>query len=101
MIIYVIQKNGGNKNSPDSLNKKLTLPQRKQGNYPVIPIYNTNATTTSIKTQLISLDAYIGTIGCDITMFSAHVKLLLAGLSARGETSNDMLIKIVKGYKAT
>ena len=44
--------------------------------------FYTNATTTTIRTQLISLEAYIGTIGCAITSFNVHVKLLLAGLSA-------------------
>ena len=44
--------------------------------------FDTNVTTTSIRTQMSSLDAYIGSIWCDITKFSAHVKLLLAGLYA-------------------
>ena len=54
----------------------------------------------SIRTQLISPDAYIGTIGCAITQFKANVKLLLAGLSARGETINYLFTNIFKGYKA-
>ena len=58
------------------------------------------AKTTSIRPQLSSLDAYIGTIGCNITKFNAHVKLLLARLSARGETSNDMLTNLLKGCKS-
>ena len=45
---------------------------------------DTNATTSSIRTQLSSLDAYIVTIGCYVTNFNAHIKLLLAGLSAGG-----------------
>ena len=61
---------------------------------------DTNATTTSIRTQLSSLDAYIENIGCNITKFNAHVELLLSGLSERGETSNDMLNNIFKRYKS-
>ena len=61
---------------------------------------DTNAKTTSIITQLISMDAYIGTIGCDITKFNTHVKFLLAGVSSRGETSNYLLTKLFKGYNA-
>ena len=61
---------------------------------------NNNTEKKSITTQLISLDAYIGTIGCDITKFNTHVKLLLAGLSICGEISNDLLTKLFKGYKA-
>ena len=49
--------------------------------------------------QLSSLDSYIGTIGCNITKFNTHVKLLLAGLSARGETSNDLFTNLFKGTK--
>ena len=45
------------------------------------------------------MDAYIGTIWCDITKFNAHVKLLLAGLTARGKTRNDMLTNLFKGYR--
>ena len=44
--------------------------------------------------------AYIGTIGCGITKFNTHVKLLLAGLSICGEISNDLLTKLFKGYNA-
>ena len=59
-----------------------------------------NATTTVIRTKLSSLDTFINTIGCDITKFNAHVQLLLEGLSARGETTNNLLINLFKGYKA-
>ena len=40
-----------------------------------------NATTTLIRNQLISLDHFITTVGCDITKFNAHVQLLLEGLT--------------------
>ena len=59
-----------------------------------------NATTTVIRTKLSSLDTFINTIGCDITKFNAHIQLLLEGLSARGETTNNLLINLFKGYKA-
>ena len=49
---------------------------------------------------MISLDTYIGTIECEISKFNAQVKLLSAGLSARGQTSNYLLINLFKGYKA-
>ena len=61
---------------------------------------DTNATTAFIRTQLSSLDAYIGTIGCDITKFNVHVKNLLAGLSARGEIINYLLTNLLKRYKS-
>ena len=42
---------------------------------------DSNATTTLIRNQLISLDHFITTVGCDITKFNAHVQLLLEGLT--------------------
>ena len=61
---------------------------------------DTNRTTTSIRTKLSALDAYISIIGCNITKFNTHVKLVLAGLSARGETSIDLLTNVFKRYKS-
>ena len=41
VIVYLIRKSGGNENASKlyQRNGKLTLPQRKQDNHPVIPIY--------------------------------------------------------------
>ena len=40
-------------------------------------------------------------IGCDITKFNGHVKMLLEGLDSRWETTHDFLSKIFKGCAAT
>jgi hypothetical protein len=61
---------------------------------------DTNATTSSIRTKLASLDLYIVTIGCNITKFNGHVKLLTDQLSARGQTTNDLLVFLFKGHGA-
>ena len=50
--------------------------------------------------QLSSLNTYINTIGCDITKFNAYVQNLLEGLASRGETTNDLLSNLFKGYLA-
>ena len=50
-----------------------------------------NATTTSIRNQLSSLDQFITTIGCDITKLNAHVQMLLEVLASRGETTHYLL----------
>ena len=60
---------------------------------------DTNATTSTIRTRLSSLDMYMGTIGSDISKFNAYVKLRLETLKARGEKSNDILNNLFKGYK--
>ena len=44
MIIYVINKIGGNENSPNSLNVMVNYHYHgKKGNYPVITIYDFTA----------------------------------------------------------
>ena len=43
---------------------------------------DSNATTTSIRNRLSSLDQFITSIGCNITKFNAHVQILLEGLAS-------------------
>lgn len=62
---------------------------------------DSNATTTSIRTKLSSLDTYMPTIGNDILKFNQYVMLLLDQLAARGETTTDLLTNLFKGYLAT
>ncbi|GAX10178.1 hypothetical protein FisN_3Lu402 [Fistulifera solaris] len=61
---------------------------------------DTNATVTHIRTQLSSLDQYLPKIQLNITKMNQQVKQLLEGLAARGETTNDLLANLFKGYKA-
>jgi len=61
---------------------------------------DTNATTANIRKKLSSLDTYILTIGSDITKFNIHVSLLMDSLAARGESTQDLLTNLFKGYQA-
>jgi hypothetical protein len=61
---------------------------------------DTNATTANIRKKLSSLDAYMLTIDSDITRFNIHVSLLIDSLTARGESTQDLLINLFKGYQA-
>ena len=61
---------------------------------------DSNATTMVIRRQLRSLNIYINTIECDITKFNVYVQNLLEGLASRGETTNDLLSNLFKGYQA-
>ena len=61
---------------------------------------DTNATTTSIRGKLSSLDRYINTVNNDVTKFNAYVKSLLMALSARGQRTEDLLANLFKGYMA-
>ncbi len=60
----------------------------------------TNATTKQICTKLLSLDQYITTIDSDIGRFNQYVKLLLQLLTARNQSTSDLLINLFKGYGA-
>ena len=59
---------------------------------------DTNATTGEIRTNLSSLDTYMMSIGCDIVKFNSYVLHLLSALHSRGETTQDLLQNLFKGY---
>lgn len=61
---------------------------------------DTNATTNQIRTKLSNLDQYIMTIDSDIGKFNDYVKSLVQALSARNQTTSDLLINLFKGYGA-
>ena len=61
---------------------------------------DTKATITVIRTRLSSLDTKIAEINDDITEFNKYVKEQRISLQARGEDSNDLLINLLKAYKA-
>ena len=61
---------------------------------------DTNATTSQIRTKLSSLDMYITTVNCDIGKFNQYVKLLIQSLTARNQSTTDLLINLFKGYSA-
>ena len=61
---------------------------------------DTNAMTNQIRMKLSGLDTYITTIDSDIGRFNQYVKLLVQSLTARNQTTNDLLINLFKGYGA-
>ena len=61
---------------------------------------DTNATLASIRTKLTDLDRYLPSIGHDILKFNTYVKLLVDGIRLRGETMQDLLVNLFKGYMA-
>jgi len=61
---------------------------------------DSNATVSTIRLQLSSLDTYVQENGTDIVAINAHVRSLMDGLAARGETTQDVLVNLLKGYKA-
>ena len=63
-------------------------------------IIDTRATTYQFRADLSSLDTYMANIGSNIELFNLHVKNSREGLKARGETVDDLILKLFTGYKA-
>jgi len=61
---------------------------------------DSNATASTIRLQLSSLDTYIPGNSMDIIGFNAHVRSLMNGLTARGEGTEDLLVNLFKEYRA-
>ncbi len=61
---------------------------------------DTKATVSSIRENLTDLPHYIGTVSFDIEKFNSHVMMLMEGLRARGEKSDDLLNNLFKAYGA-
>ena len=59
---------------------------------------DTRVTVTYIRTAMSKLDDYMKTVNSDIEKFNLYVRKLRQDLSARGETSNDLLVNLFKGY---
>ena len=59
---------------------------------------DTRATVRFIRERLTNLGEYLVTCGSDIEKFNKYVRELLQALGARGETSNDILPNLFKGY---
>ena len=64
-------------------------------------IVDTRATTYQFRSSLDNLENYMGTVNSNIELFNMHVKNSREGLIARGETVDDLIMKLFKGYKAT
>jgi hypothetical protein len=58
------------------------------------------ATVSFIRTSLMLLDAKMIELDSNIESFNQYVKAQVKNLSARGETSSDLLINLFKGYRA-
>ena len=61
---------------------------------------DSDSTSGIIRTSLSNLDSKIHDIGNDIIQFNSHVQMLLDSSKARGDTNNDLLTNLFKGYAA-
>ena len=61
---------------------------------------DSNATVSTIRMNLTTLDDYIRKNGSDLVAFNAYVQSQVDGLAARNETTQDLIVNLFKGYKA-
>jgi len=61
---------------------------------------DSNATSSMIRTKLSNLDEYLIETNNDILKFNNHVRMLIDSLTARGETTQDLLTNLFRAYAA-
>jgi hypothetical protein len=61
-------------------------------------VVDTRATSSFFRENLTSLDSYITTIDSNIELFNQYVNINRAGLQARGESTDDLVINLFKAY---
>ena len=61
---------------------------------------DTQSTTMQLRSNLASLDTYMSEVKSNIDIFNDHVRATMDGLAARGETSQDLISNLFRGYKA-
>jgi len=61
-------------------------------------VVDTRATSSFFRENLTSLDSYITTIDSNIELFNQYVNINRAGLQARGESTDDLIINLFKAY---
>jgi hypothetical protein len=61
---------------------------------------DTNATARRIREKLSDLSSYMVSVDSDVMLYNFHVNQLVINLAARGETTQDLLSNLLKGYKA-
>jgi hypothetical protein len=59
---------------------------------------DTRAAASQLRENLTNLDSYMSTIDSNIELFNQHVKVNRDGLTARGESSDDLTINLFKAY---
>jgi hypothetical protein len=59
---------------------------------------STMATVSQLRTRLSLLDSYMVSVQSDVDKFNLYVQMCLESLFARGETTQDLMVNLFKGY---
>jgi hypothetical protein len=63
-------------------------------------IIDTLVTASPLCENLSSLDTYISMVKSNIKQFNKYIKVNWEGLKAQGESCDDIMINLVKGYQS-
>jgi hypothetical protein len=55
---------------------------------------DTRATASQLRENLTNVDSYMSTVDLNIELFNQHIKVKWDGLTARGESSDDLTINL-------
>jgi hypothetical protein len=62
-------------------------------------IIDSQATSANLREQLTTLDSYMALADCNVELFNQHVKEVVAGLRARGESTDELVVNLFKAYR--
>jgi hypothetical protein len=62
-------------------------------------IIDSRATSANLREQLTTLDSYMASVDCNVELFNQHVKEVVAGLRARGESTDELVVNLLKAYR--
>jgi hypothetical protein len=59
-------------------------------------IIYSRATSANLREQLTTLDSYMASVDCNVELFNQHVKEVVVGLRARGESTDEFIVNILR-----
>jgi hypothetical protein len=62
-------------------------------------IIDSRATSANLREQRTTLDSYMASVACNVELFNQHVKEVVAGLRARGESTDELVVNLFKAYR--
>jgi hypothetical protein len=62
-------------------------------------IIDSRTTSANLREQLTTLDSYMASVDCNVELFNQHVKEVVAGLRARGESTDELVVNLFKAYR--
>jgi hypothetical protein len=61
-------------------------------------VIDTKVTAAQVREDLGDLPAYMLSVDSDIRVFNQHVRIIRQGLTCRGESIDDLMVHLFRGY---